>query len=306
MSNFCVFVPSHITNCKRIQTLKKCVDSLKKQSTRIHVYLSVSFESEICREVFTKYEFEVENKEWLTIFLQREKTSQFQHLKILLEKCKNKHKFVFFCDDDDTYHPYRVEMFMTGIGKSNFTPSGIYEGLHGSHSKHFYEYWSYCVNIRVLELFFHELEKHKLNKYVNHVFCDFLFAHYLRHLSSDHYFLRIDVNLYNYNTEDKTSITGKIQEQNNKPKQISCLRETLDTTKQNMFLLFFRRTLEQIKKETFSCFLNEQSKSELIELSGLSELFLTMINELKDKSYVKQLEDSFNEYKQLGITLFQQ
>jgi hypothetical protein len=130
---------------------------------------------------------------------------------------KNNYEWILFCDDDDTYNNQRVEYFMYMIseGLKNISSDKILSGAYEnkdlkSHTYIFYEYWSYCVNIKILQKFFTLVNQYD-NDLLNHKYCDMFFASFLRCLNNKNIFVSADINMYNY-TQHSESITGKIKD----------------------------------------------------------------------------------------------
>jgi hypothetical protein len=272
----CVIVPSHISNINRTKMLMRCLHSLTTQTTKIPIYLSISFETEIDKTLFNKLieKNDLVNNETLTIIYQHQRTSQFRHIENVVDNIKNVYKYVMFCDDDDTYEIDRVEKFMVLINfgitncpkDKNF--SGCYESdlQKGSHSSSFYEYWSYCVDVDVILNFIEILKINNYGYVVDNTMCDVLFSTYLRHLDDRHVFASICEKLYNYN-RNEFSITQTILKNNKRNREehvpiitnniemfIKSMNEdierNMEVIKDNIFLLYSIRksSLDDILK----------------------------------------------------------
>jgi hypothetical protein len=223
----CIIVPSHITNITRTKMLMRCLHSLTEQTTKIPIYLSISFETELDRTLFDKLleKNDLINNEALYIIYQLHQTSQFRHIEGVIDNIKNTYKYVMFCDDDDTYEINRVKSFMYAIkyGIATNKKDTIFVGAleidiqKGTHSHRFYEYWSYCVNIEFIVNFMNILKINNYDYVIDNKMCDVLFASYLRHLDGRHLFVSICDALYNYN-KNEYGITGTIS-RNNKRKR---------------------------------------------------------------------------------------
>uniref|UniRef100_A0A6C0L9B3 Glycosyltransferase 2-like domain-containing protein n=1 Tax=viral metagenome TaxID=1070528 RepID=A0A6C0L9B3_9ZZZZ len=248
----CVIVPSHISNINRTKMLMQCLHLLTNQTTKIPIYLSISFESEIDKILFNKLieKNDLLNNETLYIIYQSQRTSQFRHIENVVDNIKDVYKYVMFCDDDDTYEIERVEKFMTLIehGITNCPKDKIFAGCYerdlqqGSHSLSFYEYWSYCVNIEIILNFYKILKTSNYGYVIDNTMCDVLFATYLRCLDNRHMFVSVCEKLYNYN-RNEFSITGTISK-NNKRNREECLQ-----TYTNNFELFIKNTNEDIERQ---------------------------------------------------------
>lgn len=218
---FCITIASHFSNLNRISYFIQCLESLMKQTIIIPVYISISFEDENIRkniiEILKEKRF-LENHPNIHIFIQNEKTSQMFHYYYLFKEVSNKHEWIMFCDDDDTYNEIRVENIIKSISfiQNNYNSSdkiiaGLYEShCNKEHKEHRHEYWCYCVNKIIMERFYQILIDYP--DIINNKCCDILFGEYMRRLSEKYIFGRLEMNLYNYRvTENQESITGVIQ-----------------------------------------------------------------------------------------------
>jgi hypothetical protein len=216
---FCIAIASHISSAKRIQYLVECLKSLLSQTVPIDIYLSISFESKVIHMDFLNaiIENKIMNNPYFHLVTREEKTPQMRHFYLLMEKLK-KHKWVMFCDDDDTYDKARVENIVKSIyiiDKSCNSSEKIFSGLYESHCEkdhreHRHEYWCYCVNICVMERFYEYLKDYP--DIIDNKCCDVLFGEFIRRLGLGYFFGRLDMRLYNYRvTENQDSITGVIQ-----------------------------------------------------------------------------------------------
>jgi hypothetical protein len=221
--NFCILIASHISNSKRIGYLKECIESLLKQSVIIQIYLSISFENQVLKDEFEIVKRNVENNNDINIFIRDEKTPQMRHYYLLLETIKNKHKWIMFCDDDDTYKIDRVENIIKSVyiveEKTKNETTSIFSGLYESHCEkdhreHRHEYWCYCVNKIILDRFYSCIKEYP--DIIDNKCCDILFGEYMRRLGQGFFFARLDSRLYNYRVEEnQDSITGVIQSKQN-------------------------------------------------------------------------------------------
>jgi len=217
-NKLCIVIASHLSKPQRISYLIECLESLHNQTVPISIYLSVSFENNMIKyELLDKLKETNYNK--LNIRIQEKKTPQMRHVLLLLKEIKEKHEWIMFCDDDDSYEKTRVEIIAKNlyfgelecqnIHKKKL--AGLYESTFGKdHREHRHEYWCYCVNIEVLVKFYNKLENYP--DIVDNKCCDVLFAEYLRRICSDYLYSRIQEKLYNYRVDDNSdSITGVIK-----------------------------------------------------------------------------------------------
>jgi hypothetical protein len=218
----CIAIASHISNENRIPYFIECLRSLTEQTLPIHIYISMSLETEQIKNAMlnsiSKNSF-IESYGKITLVIREHKTPQMRHVKLIYEEVKMKHKWIMFCDDDDTYLNNRVHQFAKYIYSSQQqcsqmpgkTLGGVYESSFGKdHREHRHEYWCYCVNVELLGRFYDGLREHP--DVVDNRCCDVLFAEYLRRTGPDILFSRIEEKLYNYRVEGNgDSITGFIQ-----------------------------------------------------------------------------------------------
>ena len=220
----CIIVASHIEYAPRIKLLMECLESLLQQTARVPIFLSISFKLDLLRDIFdaawAKRKPQDESG-LLQIHVQESKCSQFRHIYCMINKVKNDFDYVMFCDDDDTYHLNRVEVFQfllaAGETQALLTMSsfaGVYEIDNGkSHSIEWKEYWSYAVHMSVMIEFHNRLQNNDFIIYMDHCMCDILFSTFLRCLKHK-IFIRDHMRLYNYNfSEDRFSFTTKIKDE---------------------------------------------------------------------------------------------
>lgn len=217
----CIIIASHIENAIRTRMLLKCLDSLINQTVKIPIYLSISFGTNIDKEIFKRLieKADLIKNKILNIYYEESQTSQFRHIDKVINRIKGEYKYVMFCDDDDTYDLKRVEKFMIMIehGISMCKEDQVFVGGceisdNIPHSKRFYEYWCYCIKIDIIIKFMRKIKDNNYDNYIDHIMCDVLFATYLRVLSNRHAFIFMNDKLYNYNINDY-SITGKIEKE---------------------------------------------------------------------------------------------
>ena len=226
---FCIAVASHISNESRIPYLIECLTSLTTQKVPVEVYLSISFVNDEVKEK-TLNSINNENKilnEYLNIRVREQKTSQMRHYFMLYQEIHQKHQWILFCDDDDTYHKDRTNYFMqttrttelhidtinetrdVTLPKLEF--AGLYENIaQPTHHIKRHEYWCYCIRMDILTRFFNVVEP--TIGVLDDRCCDVLFGEYLRRKSPDWIYATIEQPLYHYREdENDDSITGFIQ-----------------------------------------------------------------------------------------------
>jgi hypothetical protein len=227
---FCIAVASHISNIKRVPYLKECLMSLVSQSAPISIYLSISFASQDIREYTLNCLYSnasITLPEYLNIRVRDQKTSQMRHYFLLYQEIAQKHDWIMFCDDDDTYHADRTSRIMQSIhaacqqidamnvSRDNDLPplhlAGLYENVSQTdHRTQRHEYWCYCIRMGLLGRFFDVVEP--APGILDDRCCDVLLAEYLRRKSPEWIYVTIQATLYNYRVEENAdSVTGFIQ-----------------------------------------------------------------------------------------------
>jgi len=235
----CIIIASHISNPKRLDHLNECIFSLLKQTLPISIYLSISFENRELQNTFA--EMFSKQKEFESPFLflnvKLSKTPQMRHMLELLPLIENKHKWIMFCDDDDTYEPTRTQTLLQNIANCLYTVEtqmpdnrfiGCYESTFGKdHREQRHEFWCYCIHIHVLQNFMDKVSQHP--DILDHKCCDVLFGEYLRRIKPEFLYAAINQPLYNYRVSDNSdSVTGVIQTKN------KLVRKAREITTENM------------------------------------------------------------------------
>jgi hypothetical protein len=225
--DYCIFIASHVSKHERIPFFKDCLLSLIKQKMPICIYVSISFKNEELKQ--STLEMIIEHKTinscgFLNILVRKDQCSQMQHFQLLLEEINDRHKWIMFCDDDDTYdteRTYKIACLIT-LGVQQYTNhaffkiAGLYESTYGKdHREHRHEYWCYCVHKDIITTFYTQLQNNK--DVLEHSCCDVLFGEYLRRKSQEWGYLRLTETCYHYRTdENPESITHFITSQQNK------------------------------------------------------------------------------------------
>jgi len=213
INQFCIIVPSHVSNCERLKYMKDCLQSLLCQSTCIQIYLSISFEDNICERCFdSMMSRHFSHDSNLIIIKRKNKTAQFRHIMQVYNEYRHKHQWFMFCDDDDTYHMHRVTMFVYSLHfDEDVSEEKIYIGMHDCYydiKTAYYEYWAYCLNTKILEPFLKHIDKYNVT---DHVYCDCLIVKYIESLMGGKYFIiNTKLKLYNHNTLEN-SVCGRLK-----------------------------------------------------------------------------------------------
>lgn len=276
----CIVIASHLSKKNRVGYLMECLDSLFSQTVIIPVYLSFSFETPEINAEFAK-EFIARpylHNELLYLYPQETKTAQMRHLFQLYPNLQEHYNWMFFCDDDDTYEPTRVETFLKNINYciQNYETAekkfqGIYEFQYDNdHRMRRNEYWCYCIHLRVFKKFYRVLLEYP--DIVDNKCCDVLLAEYLRRHDDSHVFACLKESLYNYRrTDNSDSITGEIQVKNKliRPSRIvtdenreECANELNEFLDENLSLYLHDTFLYSIIGQSFDAILQSEFKSE--------------------------------------------
>lgn len=229
-SSFCIAIASHISNPNRIAYLQECLQSLVSQSVPINIYLSISFATDAIRDLTLNRLYadaSIICPDHLNIRVRDRPTSQMRHYWLLCQEIAQKHSWIMFCDDDDTYHVDRTATFIRVIATSlaqmatanaqrdpalpPLKLAGMYENNSGvTHHTQRHEYWCYCLDMGLLERFVESVEH--VPGILDDKCCDVLLGEYLRRKSVDWLYATIDQSMYYYRVDENTeSITGFIQ-----------------------------------------------------------------------------------------------
>jgi len=231
VSSFCIAIASHISKPNRITYLQECLRSLISQSVHITIYLSISFANDTIRDLTLNQLYgdaSLVCPEYLNIRVRDRPTSQMRHYLLLFKEITQKHSWIMFCDDDDTYHVDRTSIFIqvifaylkqiedaNAVRDPALPPlqlAGLYENVSGiAHHTQRHEYWCYCIRVSLLERFFNTVEP--VTGILDDRCCDVLLGEYLRRKSVEWIYVEVKTPLYNYRVEDNAeSITGVIQQ----------------------------------------------------------------------------------------------
>ena len=227
---FCIAVASHISKKNRVPYLQECLRSLVSQSAPISIYLSISFASQDIREYTLNCLYadtSITLPEYLNIRVRDQKTSQMRHYFLLYQEIAQKHDWIMFCDDDDTYqtdrtdriiqsiHAARQQVDSINVSRDNALQTlhmaGLYENVSQTdHRTQRHEYWCYCIRMDLLGRFFEVVEP--APGILDDRCCDVLLAEYFRRKSPELIYVTIQATLYNYRVEENAdSVTGFIQ-----------------------------------------------------------------------------------------------
>jgi len=179
-SNVCVLIPSHICYENQIVLLKRTINSLKLQTHRVDILISISFENEEYRKMF-----EIEKDDSVTTIISDCRRYQMDHLFQLSHLIEN-YDLVFFCDDDDKFEPERIEVISMLYAKclnkkiENNTPGilGGFVEIIDVELNDAPEYWCYAITPALLKEFFRRFANNR--DLLNYDYGDMYFRNFLR------------------------------------------------------------------------------------------------------------------------------
>lgn len=223
-----VLLPCHIYYDNQLEMLDKCLQSLCVQSKPTDIYVSISFASEIYRTQFSTVLRKYEN---VRFKLSQKQKYQMEHIANLLYEIKD-YDMIMFCDDDDSYHPNRVEVFAnvfeltkTHCIENDRWFGGVYETSTTKY-REAVEYWAYGVPPSFLIEFYDRLKGYE--DLLCNLFADMYLRNFLaRTRPNTILFGAIPDKLYNYNINNPNSICGHIQRQRGKTPSMNDLKHNL-------------------------------------------------------------------------------
>lgn len=226
MTKVAILISSHINYKGQLNFLDNCIKSLLVQ-TMIpkSIYISISFENESYKTEFKtilKKYGEILNPK-IIFKISNEKKYQMEHLHNITSNIDvNNYDMLMFCDDDDTYHIQRIEMFVSAFNSGKIMHpekfSGVRERIileNGFNTySEFPEYWCYGIVPNAIIDFFNLFNNDLI--LLKHNFGDMYFRHYLSKSKKYYTWIgildeKIGFTLYNYNIDNPNSICGKIE-----------------------------------------------------------------------------------------------
>jgi hypothetical protein len=314
-NDVCIVIASHISNANRIHLLFECLNSLLQQKIVIPIYLSISFETEEYKQAFALLYSEQHqyNNPILSVIVKSDKTPQMRHIQELLTLIDTRHKWIMFCDDDDTYDDNRTEIFLQNIAhciqEVSTMPGKMFAGLYESnfgkdHREQRHEFWCYCVHILVLQNFMDTVRNYP--EYLDHSCCDVLFGEYLRRMGPDYLFGPIKIHMYNYRvTDNSDSVTGTIQKRNKEIRlsrevteenKVECAKELNGYLNENLTVYLHDTFLRTLIGSNFENILQNEFKSEVNVLHLIDGRFMSQL-----LSYHNHLRDVCNKVYMIKI-----
>jgi len=159
---FEIWIASHFHSQQRFEWFKEAIKSIRQQTLAPDlVYISWSKESYVTGDPVS-----LKRNLNLISFPQPKRMTQFEHLRYIFDHSQGRtnNTFILFCDDDDMYHPLRVEKIrdylianpLVKVGRDNslmITGSATLKNLGETVSIHF-DFGNYVVRADVMKQFF--------------------------------------------------------------------------------------------------------------------------------------------------------
>lgn len=197
---------SHMDHSMRLDRFKIMIQSWATQTIKIPLCIIMSYETEelknqaetLCNEIVR-----LNADLTLTLFMSKNKRPQFMHYAKLLEVLKSRidmdQHWIMFTDDDDTWHPSRVEAYQKSLLKATSTMIFLKNVLTSCSIERGQcpdEYVHYIVKVTALEHFMQSADKDLLaHKYADMYLGRFLAFNQYTDVSG---FVATSEILYNY------------------------------------------------------------------------------------------------------------
>lgn len=210
-----VLVPSHIYYPDQLSRLDKCINSLCTQTIVPDIFVSISFANETY-----KREFGTLLRKYPAVKFKLSSTQKFQmeHL-LVLSFLVCDYDMIMFCDDDDTYKPFRVEIFKDLFEKlqahceiEKKEIGGVREAPDNESVAGFPEYWAYGIEPALLTKFFAYTKGYE--DLLCHKFADMYLRTFLRKIKGCFAVAlpaKDGSTLYEYDTKNPNSICARHQ-----------------------------------------------------------------------------------------------
>ena len=200
MTKVCILIPSHICYDGQFELLTKTIMSLKNQTYDSDIFLAISFENDIYKNIF--YETIMNKITDINYIISKTQQYQMEHLYNLSEFINN-YDLIMFCDDDDTFEINRVD---TIVKIYNYSLSKKTDNKHlggfieiiDVEMDDAPEYWCYALTPKLYNDFYSRFKDDMdLLKYD---YGDMYFRNYLRLVNTDISFCscKFDKPLYNH------------------------------------------------------------------------------------------------------------
>jgi hypothetical protein len=212
----CVIVASHIYYDNQLYYLNRCLISLLNQvniANKPKIYVSISFSEE---KYFTEFKnIILANNLFNTVFFNicDKQKYQMEHI-FILTKFINDYDLVFFCDDDDTYHPMRMSIMINCYQielNYNKNINGVRDIFIEEAHIDKTEFWAYGIKPYILNQFFNNF-KNDMDLLQN-IFADMFLREYLKNNKkiNQYAILKVDVRLYNYTQNNTNSVCSTLR-----------------------------------------------------------------------------------------------
>lgn len=114
MMKLICLIASHINSIQRIDHFMKLLDSIDNQTMKVDVYISLSHDKKICGQNLNNLVHRLRTTH--TLYLHEYPKKQFEHYTYLTSVINlPDHSWVIFSDDDDFWHPERVQSYAYAI-----------------------------------------------------------------------------------------------------------------------------------------------------------------------------------------------
>lgn len=227
MHKLAIYIASHIRYDDQLNRLNDAIKSVLNNKNQIFdICLSISYleqyKTAVKNFLITLDNFNLEKTTPNKIYYisHNEQLFQMEHIHQLHLKFSENYNLLMFLDDDDTYHPRRIEIFLSEYIISEINPKviGVREYSNNininSHNCNISEYWGYLIDIKLLNQFFQIVTETNNFHLLKHKYADMYFRNYLAtYKFNDEIFITIKPNdlkslnlnvdsLYNYNSHE--------------------------------------------------------------------------------------------------------
>lgn len=216
-----IFTASHMRYEGQMALLKRAVGSVMAQARQktpsdyevnFSIHISMSFNKNFKCYMDELQEFCCSSQ--IMCQIRSKQMYQLEHIQLLFEEHGHKYDMIMFLDDDDTYDPFRVVAFEDAMRYALAHVSSrelvcVRELIDDTDDPEadLPEFWAYGVTPELLNAFFRDVKKWKLQSFVYHTMGDMVLRTYLR--------LRKEVmvctfqgskKMYNYNMNNPNGI----------------------------------------------------------------------------------------------------
>lgn len=212
----CIIIASHIYYDNQLNYLNRCLISLLNQINVINkpkILVSISFASE---NYFTDFKnIILSNILFNNIFFNICDTQKYQMEHIyMLTKFIDEYDLVFFCDDDDTYHPLRLAIMINcyELEKNyNSYVNGVRDVFIEDIPIDKTEFWAYGIKPFILHKFFDNFKNHM--DLLQNIFADMFLREFLKNNKTINKYaiLKVDVRLYLYTQNNTNSVCSTLR-----------------------------------------------------------------------------------------------